>query len=270
MLIIAHKLQQHGCPTLDAMVMLPWITTALITQNHTMDTCTRKTLLTGPSNNGLYSICVPSIRPLHKVAFSAVRASTDTWHRRLGDPHPDLLKSMLPIFSLPFFPFAQKSIPVPTPPPNDHSPYVSFFPSHQPDLPDSPTEPATNISNPPPQPAQPQSTNVPNTPPQPAQPQPDQQLPQTQPTHTTTSHDTPPPPPPPPPRTRPANLRQNPPKPNRYNPSAYHTTTESNNLEPTTFTVANKSPEWQHAMSEEYKALMKKWHVDSCSSGLEC
>ncbi|MFS7950533.1 putative RNA-directed DNA polymerase [Helianthus anomalus] len=65
------------------------------------DTCTRKTLLTGPSNNGLYSICVPSIRPLHKVAFSVVRASTDTWHRRLGHPHPDLLRSMLSIFSLP-------------------------------------------------------------------------------------------------------------------------------------------------------------------------
>ncbi|MFS7960449.1 putative RNA-directed DNA polymerase [Helianthus anomalus] len=65
------------------------------------DTCTRKTLLTGPSNNGLYSLCVPSIRPLHKVTFSAVRASQDTWHRRLGHPHPDLLKSMLSLFSLP-------------------------------------------------------------------------------------------------------------------------------------------------------------------------
>jgi hypothetical protein len=65
------------------------------------DKFTRTTLLTGPSENGLYSICLPPIRPLHTVAFSAVRASTNTWHQRLGHPHPDLLKSMLSSFSLP-------------------------------------------------------------------------------------------------------------------------------------------------------------------------
>ena len=65
------------------------------------DTFTRKTLLTGPSENGLYSLRLPLSRSIHKVAFSAVRASADTWHRRLGHPHPDLLKSMLFTFSLP-------------------------------------------------------------------------------------------------------------------------------------------------------------------------
>ncbi|KAI3725993.1 hypothetical protein L1987_65790 [Smallanthus sonchifolius] len=91
-------------------VMLHRISTALITQNPTMvrihfmlamDTCTRTTLLTGPSENGLHSIRLPSLHPLHKVAFSAVRASSDTWHQRLGHPHPELLKSMLSIYSLP-------------------------------------------------------------------------------------------------------------------------------------------------------------------------
>ncbi|KAD3642281.1 hypothetical protein E3N88_31505 [Mikania micrantha] len=73
------------------------------------DKVTRTTLLTGPSDNGLYSIHLP---PLHKpaqIAFSAVRASSDTWHKRLGHPHPDLLKSMFFQFSLPV------SFPAPTP-----------------------------------------------------------------------------------------------------------------------------------------------------------
>lgn len=65
------------------------------------DTFTRKTLLTGPSDNGLYSLRLPLSHPVHRVAFSAIRASSDTWHRRLGHPHPDLLKSMLFNFSLP-------------------------------------------------------------------------------------------------------------------------------------------------------------------------
>ncbi|KAD7477841.1 hypothetical protein E3N88_00977 [Mikania micrantha] len=77
--------------------MLHLISTALINQNPIMEKVTRTTLLVGPSDNGLYSIHLP---PLHKpaqIAFSAVRASSDTWH----NPHPDLLKSMLFQFSLP-------------------------------------------------------------------------------------------------------------------------------------------------------------------------
>ncbi|GJU99551.1 hypothetical protein Tco_1328822 [Tanacetum coccineum] len=47
------------------------------------DTSTRITLLTGPSNNGLYSFCPPQIRQVPKVAFIAVRASSTIWHQRL-------------------------------------------------------------------------------------------------------------------------------------------------------------------------------------------
>ncbi|XP_076941866.1 uncharacterized protein LOC143611551 [Bidens hawaiensis] len=42
-----------------------------------MDVFTRNTLLMGPSDNGLYSIQVPVLRSLPKVAFSVVRVSAD-------------------------------------------------------------------------------------------------------------------------------------------------------------------------------------------------
>ncbi|GJW08305.1 putative RNA-directed DNA polymerase [Tanacetum coccineum] len=79
----------------------------------------------------------------------------------------------------------------------------------------------------------------------------------------TTSIPTPPPPTPPPPpppitRQRPANLRQNPKQRVPYNPSANHATVLPTTItEPTSFTVANNSPEWRQAMKEEYDALMK-------------
>ncbi|GKA61861.1 putative RNA-directed DNA polymerase [Tanacetum coccineum] len=77
----------------------------------------------------------------------------------------------------------------------------------------------------------------------------------------TTSIPTPPPPTPPPPpitRQRPANLRQNPKQRVPYNPSANHATVLPTTItEPTSFTVANNSPEWPQAMKEEYDALMK-------------
>ncbi|GJS91360.1 retrovirus-related pol polyprotein from transposon TNT 1-94 [Tanacetum coccineum] len=66
--------------------------------------------------------------------------------------------------------------------------------------------------------------------------------------------------PPPPPITlqRPVNLRQNPKQRVPYNPSANHATVLPTTItEPTTFTVANNSPEWRQAMKEEYDALMK-------------
>ncbi|GJT74228.1 putative RNA-directed DNA polymerase [Tanacetum coccineum] len=74
----------------------------------------------------------------------------------------------------------------------------------------------------------------------------------------TTSIPTPPPPtlPPPPPITRkhPANLRQNPKQRVPYNPSANHATVLPTTItEPTSFTVANKSPKWRQAMKEELK-----------------
>ncbi|KAJ0581064.1 putative RNA-directed DNA polymerase [Helianthus annuus] len=59
-------------------------------------------------------------------------------------------------------------------------------------------------------------------------------------------------------RPRPANLRPNPKRTDHYNPSAYFTTTfPGQPTEPTSFTVANKSPEWRHAMAEEFHALHK-------------
>nr|KAJ0224458.1 hypothetical protein LSAT_V11C100013840 [Lactuca sativa] len=65
-----------------------------------------------------------------------------------------------------------------------------------------------------------------------------------------------PPPPPPPPRSRPPNLRQNPKRKIPFDPSTYTSTRVSPSLsEPTSFTVANKSPEWRLAMNEEFQAL---------------
>ena len=65
------------------------------------DTFTRTTLLTGPSDNGLYSIRLPQIQSLPKAAFTAVRASSDVWHQRLGHQHPQLLQTMLSRYHLP-------------------------------------------------------------------------------------------------------------------------------------------------------------------------
>nr|GEW68732.1 retrovirus-related Pol polyprotein from transposon TNT 1-94 [Tanacetum cinerariifolium] len=92
----------------------------------------------------------------------------------------------------------------------------------------------------------------------------------------TTSIPTPPPPTPPsPPRpiTRKclANLRQNPKKRVPYNPFANHATLLPNTItEPTSFTVANNSPEWRQAMKEEYDALMKNrtWSLVPLASNM--
>ncbi|GJW41650.1 putative RNA-directed DNA polymerase [Tanacetum coccineum] len=74
----------------------------------------------------------------------------------------------------------------------------------------------------------------------------------------TTSIPTPPPPTPPITRQRPTNLRRNPKQRVPYNPSANHATVLPTTItEPTSFTVANNSPEWRQAMKEEYDALMK-------------
>nr|GEY28459.1 hypothetical protein [Tanacetum cinerariifolium] len=79
-----------------------------------------------------------------------------------------------------------------------------------------------------------------------------------------TSIPTPPPPTPPPPpspsitRQHPANLCQNPKQRVPYNPSANHVTVLPTTItEPTSFTIANNSPEWRQAMKEEYDALIK-------------
>ncbi|KAK9057449.1 hypothetical protein SSX86_022284 [Deinandra increscens subsp. villosa] len=65
------------------------------------DTSTHTTLLTGPATDGLYSFQSPKFKTVDKVSFSATRASPSTWHKRLGHPHSQLLKSMLLAHKLP-------------------------------------------------------------------------------------------------------------------------------------------------------------------------
>ncbi|KAD6119808.1 hypothetical protein E3N88_11079 [Mikania micrantha] len=65
------------------------------------DKFTRTTLLTSPSNDGLYSITLSQVKPVSKVAFSSVRASPHTWHQQLGHPHSQLLKPMISKLCLP-------------------------------------------------------------------------------------------------------------------------------------------------------------------------
>ncbi|KAK1434088.1 hypothetical protein QVD17_11006 [Tagetes erecta] len=65
------------------------------------DISTHTTLLTGPSNNGLYTINLPQLHSINKTAFSAIRASSTIWHQRLGHPHHRLLQSMLSNYHLP-------------------------------------------------------------------------------------------------------------------------------------------------------------------------
>ncbi|GKA60334.1 AP2-like ethylene-responsive transcription factor, partial [Tanacetum coccineum] len=81
-----------------------------------------------------------------------------------------------------------------------------------------------------------------------------------QPSHvSTTSIPTPPPPPPPPiTRQRPANLRQNLKQRVPYNSSVNHATVLPTAItEPTSFSVANNSPEWHQAMKEEVYMLKR-------------
>lgn len=65
------------------------------------DESTHTTLLTGPSDGGLYTLRLPAFHSLSKVAFSSTRASSTIWHQRLGHPHPQLFKFMLSNFHLP-------------------------------------------------------------------------------------------------------------------------------------------------------------------------
>ena len=70
---------------------------------HVKDITTRTTLLTGPSEDGLYSIALPQLRSVHesKSVFSAVKASTNIWHQRLGHPHHQTLSTILSINLIP-------------------------------------------------------------------------------------------------------------------------------------------------------------------------
>ncbi|KAD6795560.1 hypothetical protein E3N88_06456 [Mikania micrantha] len=59
------------------------------------DKSTRTILLTGPSNEGLYSLSLPQFRSIPKVAFSAIRASPQVWHQQLAHPHCQLLQPIV-------------------------------------------------------------------------------------------------------------------------------------------------------------------------------
>ncbi|MFS7923079.1 putative RNA-directed DNA polymerase [Helianthus anomalus] len=65
------------------------------------DESTRTTLLMGPSEQGLYSLRLPQFKSLPKVSFTAVRASSNVWHQRLGHPHARVFHTIASSCSLP-------------------------------------------------------------------------------------------------------------------------------------------------------------------------
>ncbi|KAJ0857667.1 putative RNA-directed DNA polymerase [Helianthus annuus] len=65
------------------------------------DESTRTILLTGPSEHGLYSLRLPQLKSLPKVAFTAFKASSTIWHQRLGHPHAQVFRSIVSHFHLP-------------------------------------------------------------------------------------------------------------------------------------------------------------------------
>ncbi|MFS7926184.1 putative RNA-directed DNA polymerase [Helianthus anomalus] len=65
------------------------------------DESTRTTLLMGPIEQGLYSIRLPQLKSIPKVAFTAVKASSTAWHQPLGHPHAQVFCSIVSRFSLP-------------------------------------------------------------------------------------------------------------------------------------------------------------------------
>nr|GEV02099.1 hypothetical protein [Tanacetum cinerariifolium] len=65
------------------------------------DESTHTILLTGLNKHGLYTITLPQLKSINKVSFSAVRASSTIWNRRIGHPRQRLLRSMLSNISLP-------------------------------------------------------------------------------------------------------------------------------------------------------------------------
>jgi len=65
------------------------------------DVSTQAILLSGPSNNGLYSLRLPQLKPIPKCTFTATKASSTIWHRRLGHPHHKVFSSIVSGCSLP-------------------------------------------------------------------------------------------------------------------------------------------------------------------------
>ncbi|KAJ0788607.1 putative RNA-directed DNA polymerase [Helianthus annuus] len=183
----------------------------------------------------------PYLRPYnrHKIEFRSTPCVflgySPTHHGyRCLDPSTDRIYIARHVrFNEHVFPYK----PSPTPPPPSTPPYISIFPDPPPGFPPEPPQSPTHPSPP--------SQSPPQSPP-----------PSPTPSANTNIPSPPPPPPPPPPRPRPSNLRPNPKQPDRYNPAAYTATTSTSPpIEPTSFTVANKSLEWRQAMAEELSAL---------------
>lgn len=65
------------------------------------DESTHTTLLSGPSDNGLYSLCLPQLKLIPKIAFTATKVSSAIWHQRLGHPHQRVFNYVISSCSLP-------------------------------------------------------------------------------------------------------------------------------------------------------------------------
>ena len=77
------------------------------------DLKTGDTLMTGPSNRGLYPINLQQLSSSKFHAFSVtigVKASTATWHCRLGHPSSSTLHNVLHNYSLPVSDSFNKSL----------------------------------------------------------------------------------------------------------------------------------------------------------------
>ncbi|KAD2392953.1 hypothetical protein E3N88_39930 [Mikania micrantha] len=182
--------------------------------------------------------CFPYLRPYnrHKINFRStpcVFLGYSPVHHgyRCFDPSNERIYIARHVrFNEHVFPYHQ---PIPHPPssPPD-TPYVSIFPEPPPGFPAS--------NNPPP--TDPISPEIDTT---------------SSPIAETSKNPNPPTNQPiPPPRARPSNLRPNPKPTTRYDPAAYTATiTPTLPIEPTSFTVANKSLEWRQAMADELDAL---------------
>ncbi|KAJ9553489.1 hypothetical protein OSB04_017534 [Centaurea solstitialis] len=221
--------------------------------------------------------CYPHLRPYnkHKMDFRStpcVFLGYSTTHHgyRCYDPQSDRIYVARHVrFNEQSFPF-QINIPSPpTPTPTSPNPYVSTYPNT--DLPPTYSPSTGPTAQSVPQETTP-TTTLPNDPPTTQPPlvhtyhrrsKATKPLSQPAPTDQTTTEPPPQPSPPPssttaqPTRTRPPNLRPNPKKTQPYNASSYHTQHPSPDTEPTSFTIANRYPQWRNAMAEEYSALMR-------------
>lgn len=60
-----------------------------------MDEITKTSILTSPSKHVLFSIFLPQLKVIPKIAFLAIRASSSVWHQRIGHPHQRVFNSIV-------------------------------------------------------------------------------------------------------------------------------------------------------------------------------